>query len=360
MAQSKRKVKLTRPNIKARCPKCVQRKIEDNIADKIYAQFVLESPEQTIERLVAFTGECFDSKNSLWFAAGKFDQFVSWLGKCRRHNRIEKWVDPLESICISWKPLSEPEIHGYIKHIYLNSKSEKDTANFSEFQTDEVFILLLRLTHPIRSEMLGELLIINPNRELPLYHPNLITHYCNTLAKYFDICLQIEKVKKLSYLDDVTGLFNQRFLSWILDKEIKKNRRDETEFSLLFLDIDHFKKVNDLHGHLVGSTILRLLGSMIEKQIRAADYGFRYGGDEFIIILDRADLNIAKSVAERLRQQVEETQFRVEDHTIQITVSIGIAVFPIHAATKEELIKMADVAMYYAKGRNRNTVCVAS
>ena len=115
-----------------------------------------------------------------------------------------------------------------------------------------------------------------------------------------------------------------------------------------------------MRGHIIGSKLLTKLAKIVNDNIRTVDYGFRYGGDEFIMILVGTDAEQAKVVAERTRKQVEESVFDVDGVQIRVTLSIGIASFPLHATTKEQILEMADQAMYVGKNKSRNIVFVAS
>lgn len=166
-------------------------------------------------------------------------------------------------------------------------------------------------------------------------------------------------VQKLVYLDDVTGLYNTRYLHYILEREISQAELTHGSFAVLFLDADHFKQINDKFGHLVGTKLLNELGSHLKKYVRDQDSVFRYGGDEFVAILSSCDLEMAKTVAERIRESVQNRDFlKNEGLNLHFTVSIGIALFPDHATTKKEIIDAADKAMYSAKKSSRNSVVV--
>ena len=179
-------------------------------------------------------------------------------------------------------------------------------------------------------------------------------------AKYLSFAYQHLAARADSYLDELTGLYNQRYLPMALDLEIARAKREGQAFTLLFLDVDRFKQVNDGRGHWTGSKLLIELGNVLRTQVRACDYCFRYGGDEFIVLLGNVDAPVAVGVAERIRQAVESNVFRVEQHEINLTVSIGLASYPTHAETSASLIQIADEAMYNGKRKSRNIVFVAS
>src|SRR5262249_39103881 len=139
-------------------------------------------------------------------------------------------------------------------------------------------------------------------------------------------------VQQLVYLDDVTGLYNTRYLNYVLDREIAQSQVTEKPFAVLFLDADHFKAVNDHYGHLVGTKLLYELGNHLKKFVREKDTVFRFGGDEFVAVLSSCDLSTARAVAERIRESVEKKAFlKNENLSLHFTISIGVALFPNHA-----------------------------
>ena len=168
-------------------------------------------------------------------------------------------------------------------------------------------------------------------------------------------------VHKLVYVDDATGLYNTRYLNYILEREIAQAQTAKKSFAVLFLDADRFKVINDTHGHLVGTKILNQLGTALRRLVRDSDIVFRYGGDEFVAVLSPCDLNTAKVVAERIRSAIEAEIFlEAEGLNLRVTVSIGVALFPDHAASKQAIIEAADQAMYSSKRTTRNSVTIAS
>jgi diguanylate cyclase (GGDEF)-like protein len=175
-----------------------------------------------------------------------------------------------------------------------------------------------------------------------------------------DNALTYLNAQELAYIDDLTKAYNIRYLYVSLDNELKRAERFGTHVSILFIDLDFFKRVNDQYGHLVGSKLLIEFTNEIKKCVRGIDTVIRYGGDEFIVICTETDVELAKKVAERLRKRTEECEFLKKDgYSIHITCSIGIATYPNHGTTKTELIELADKAMYRGKELSRNIVCVA-
>ncbi len=169
------------------------------------------------------------------------------------------------------------------------------------------------------------------------------------------------QAREKAFIDDVTELYNARYLLAALDREASRAERSRLDLSVLFLDLDRFKVVNDTHGHLVGSRVLRELGVVLRASIRTIDTVGRYGGDEFTILLVDTDHEGAMRVAERIRGIVSETAFSGgRGLKLRLTLSIGVASFPLHGCGREDLLDRADKAMYLGKALGRNHVCSAN
>ncbi|MFA6149196.1 MAG: GGDEF domain-containing protein [bacterium] len=168
------------------------------------------------------------------------------------------------------------------------------------------------------------------------------------------------QAQSLIYIDDLTKLYNGRYLNVVLDREMKRSERYRNFFCVLFMDIDFFKRVNDAHGHLVGSRVLVEVGAVLRACVRDSDTVVRYGGDEFVVLLVETNAEEAMIVAERMRKMIEAEPF-IKDAGlgIRLTISIGIAAFPEHATTKQTLLNLADQAMYRGKESTRNVVYLA-
>lgn len=158
--------------------------------------------------------------------------------------------------------------------------------------------------------------------------------------------------------DPLTELFNVRYFRSALDTELERTVRTTIPTSLMMVDLDHFKQVNDVWGHEVGNQVLKLTARLIKQVTRQLDIQCRYGGEEFVVILPSTTLLLASQVAERLRQKIEESEIFTEEQSFKVTASIGLSVRLAHEkGTASDLIKAADDCLYQAKSAGRNQVC---
>ena len=175
-----------------------------------------------------------------------------------------------------------------------------------------------------------------------------------------DNALMLERAEALSVTDDLTQLYNSRYLNLVLRREAKRASRSGRPLSLLFLDLDGFKNVNDTHGHLAGSSALVEAAAVIRGSARETDVVARFGGDEFALILPDTGTEGAAAVADRVRERIASHLFLQSDGLdIRLTVSVGVATLPDVAMNAEELVNAADTAMYRIKGAGKNGVYIA-
>ncbi|NQT22964.1 MAG: GGDEF domain-containing protein [Candidatus Omnitrophica bacterium] len=166
-----------------------------------------------------------------------------------------------------------------------------------------------------------------------------------------------ESVQRLSITDGLTEIYLMRYFLDRLYEETKRAARLKLNFSLLMIDIDHFKKTNDKYGHMVGDAALREIAAILKNNIREIDLVARYGGEEFTIFLPETERNGALYVAERIRKAIEAKTIKAYDESLKLTVSIGVSMYPDDTKDPNELIDRADKAMYESKRRGRNMVC---
>jgi len=189
----------------------------------------------------------------------------------------------------------------------------------------------------------------------------LLSSLTFSIAAALSNSVRIAEAERLSLTDDLTRLHNARYLRQFLVNEIKRARRYRSNVAALFLDLDDFKQINDLHGHLAGSHALMEIAAVVLPSVRDTDCVVRYGGDEFVLILPETGLEEAVRVAERIRAKIESHQFSGGRRLkFSLTASFGIAVFPLHALSPQQLIACADRAMYQAKAARKNCVRVTA
>ena len=178
-----------------------------------------------------------------------------------------------------------------------------------------------------------------------------------------DISYRKEIEEKLEYRakhDYLTGLYNRIELENHIQNELARAERYEHNLSLFLIDIDHFKQINDSYGHQTGDEILKQFALFLQETVRTTDYVARYGGEEFVVILHETNLQEAEELAERLRSKTEALNFSLKQALSKITICIGIASYPEHGQSYDEILEMADSAMYQAKNNGRNRIRAAS
>lgn len=193
--------------------------------------------------------------------------------------------------------------------------------------------------------------------EFAMFFLHVLTDYT---AIAIDNAAAMERIRDLTITDDCTGLFNARHLQKMLDSEADRSIRTKMPFSIIFLDLDHFKRVNDTHGHLIGSQLLAEVGAVLKHGLRTVDSAYRYGGDEFVALLPHTGKDAAVEVARRLYRTLRTHVFLTNagiNHNIK--ASFGLATLPDDAATVKDLVHAADEAMYLVKQTSRDNIAVA-
>jgi diguanylate cyclase (GGDEF)-like protein len=196
--------------------------------------------------------------------------------------------------------------------------------------------------------------------------------FVSLLSTFFNKCVlgdekyqEIKRVENLVYVDEVTELFNQRKLLIDIESSIEQFEKNKESFSVLFMDIDHFKKVNDAHGHLVGTKVLEIMGKLLKDTFRENDLLYRYGGDEFVAIIPHINKEAALILGNRILTTVKEHKFIAklesgESYEMSLSISIGVALYPGDATSKKDILNIADAMMYKAKESGRGRVCFVS
>ncbi len=228
----------------------------------------------------------------------------------------------------------------------------------TRWQTRSIICVPLRSKHRV----LGVIQLVNVNvKGLSEQEMFFLQALCDYAAISIENARSVEKIQELTITDDCTGLFNARHLYKTLETEVYRSSRFGYEFSVIFIDLDHFKAVNDTHGHLVGSRLLAEVGYLIKAQLRLIDFAFRYGGDEFVVLLPQTSKDSALVVARRLRDSLRMGRFCTEQgYQLNIRASIGLATFPHDAQTPHDIIRQADEMMYVVKNSTRDNIGIAS
>jgi diguanylate cyclase (GGDEF)-like protein len=249
------------------------------------------------------------------------------------------------------KPLLVPDV----------GQDERFAARFdarTRFTTRSVLAVPMRS----RGRTLGLIELVNGPDQPVFGEDDLRT--LSSLADYAAIAIEnarnFQRVQELTILDEHTGLYNSRHLHRVLESEIVRARRFGHRLSLIFLDLDHFKRVNDTYGHQHGSAVLRECGEVLLSVLRSVDVATRYGGDEFVCLLPETDREQAEICAQRLRDALNGRTFLTQDGLeVRVTASFGIATFPDDAGSEHELMRQADLAMYRVKESTRDGIASA-
>lgn len=250
-----------------------------------------------------------------------------------------------------------------VADVNKDPRFSKKADESSKFTTKSIIAVPLKS----RGKCMGVIELINkmfsaPGGEGGFKEEDLLV--LTTLADYTAIAIEnakfFQKIQELTVTDDLTKLYNSRYLFRFLDYEVERARRYKSSIAIIFLDLDKFKDVNDTYGHLNGSKLLTEVAKLIAGGLRKVDMACRYGGDEFIIVMPQTSKKQAYHAAEKLRANIHESIFLKDDGlNLRMAASFGVASLPDDAKDASELIQLADKAMYRAKNKSRNAVEVA-
>jgi len=244
-----------------------------------------------------------------------------------------------------------------VPDVYNDPRFAKRIDEMTKWKTRSIICVPLQSKHRV----LGVIQLINCSMESFGEQEMFFLHaLCDYAAIAVDNARAVEKIQELTITDDCTGLYNARHLYKTLEAEVYRSARFGYEFSVIFLDLDHFKLVNDTYGHLVGSKLLQEIGFKIKSQLRLIDYAFRYGGDEFVILLPQTEKGSALVVAKRIQDMMRSTQFlTAEGLNLNVRCSMGLATYPEDAKSSHEIIRQADEMMYMVKNSSRDNIAIA-
>ena len=240
----------------------------------------------------------------------------------------------------------------------VNQDERIEPASKDEFFAEPCSVVCM----PVRTggKVLGIMQLVNI--DMQRYTPSEML--LQALADYAAIAIEnaraVNRIQELSITDDCTGLYNARHLFTVLSEELHRSERFGYEFSLLFLDLDHFKAVNDEYGHLMGSKLLGQVGQSLRENLRLVDAAFRYGGDEFAILLPQTGKDAALLVARRLMAMFRTKEWLAgQGFSLLLRASIGIACYPADGTTPQTMVHRADELMYEVKQAGRDNIAVA-
>jgi diguanylate cyclase (GGDEF)-like protein len=272
--------------------------------------------------------------------------------------------------------LHDPRLERYVVS-FSNDPSSRDTGEFLPGVPPDLLQRALGngdffaadreqglIVMPLRADddLIGVIRVpIGPHDDLDDSAIANVSRYLRAVTQVLGNVYQLTRSRDLAMRDDLTKAFNRRFFESYLDEEMERARRYGSIFSIIFLDLDDLKMVNNFYGHLTGSRTLQEVAKRILNAVRGIDKVVRFGGDEFCIILPQTDQDQALAVANRVRRAFVAAPFTLEPNIeISITASFGIASYPLHAMTKEDLIRQADQAMYRVKSTTKNAVGLAT
>jgi len=188
-----------------------------------------------------------------------------------------------------------------------------------------------------------------------------VIEYFPYFSNLLKLCLEridlYNQLQKLSIYDSLTKIYNRRYFMQRFFEEFERAKRFNFDLSFLMVDVDHFKKINDTYGHLVGDAVLREIANILNENLREIDFVGRFGGEEFSILLLETDKAGAIMVAERLSARISRRRIKVFDENLDLSVSVGVASFPQNTLYSDVLVEVADKALYKAKVSGRNKVC---
>src|SRR3954467_12044866 len=244
-----------------------------------------------------------------------------------------------------------------VPDVYNDIRFAKRIDEMTKWKTRSIICVPLQSKHRV----LGVIQLINCAMESFGEQEMFFLHaLCDYAAIAIENARAVEKIQELTITDDCTGLYNARHLYKTLEAEVYRSARFNYEFTVLFIDLDRFKQVNDTYGHLVGSKLLAEVGYAIKAHLRLIDYAFRYGGDEFVILLPQTGKESATIVARRLLDFFRNHNFLPDENlNLNIRASFGLASYPDDAKSAHEIIRQADEMMYVVKNTTRDNIGIA-
>jgi diguanylate cyclase (GGDEF)-like protein len=338
-------------------------KITDLLDRKLYETTILNDMaslsgslqdfKETISSVFSKFGDLFEYYAGSLLFMEEYQQYL-YLNKPVSKQVLEKLVEEtlLAATGYAWK-VKDPQI---IERHIVNEGLLKEAPQAKELDLSYVHI-------PLTSHKQVMAVLVLAGRNTPAFRreaPAILNLVSNELAMILDNARLYEDAKRMAITDGLTRIYNHRFFQELLEKEFKRSNRYKSFFSLIMLDIDFFKRINDTYGHLFGDEILKEMAALFKGCLRNIDILARYGGEEFAILLPETELESATQTAERIRQAVEAHDFAASSgNPVKVTVSQGVTSYPSPGIeSRSDILAKADAALYEAKEAGRNCVRV--
>lgn len=239
----------------------------------------------------------------------------------------------------------------------VNHDSRIDPGTRDDFFLESCSVLAI----PVRASgrVLGVMELVNSDMNIYGRGEMLLQALADYAAIAIENARAVQRIQELSITDDCTGVYNARHMLTVLAEEVRRSERFGYEFSVLFMDLDHFKSINDAHGHLIGSKLLGQFGQNLRRNLRLVDAAFRYGGDEFAVLLPQTGKDAAIHVARRLLKSFRNREWLTEDGlSLKLRASVGIATYPHDGSSSQAIVQSADELMYMVKEGGRDNIAV--
>jgi len=311
----------------------------------------LQDFSETVSSIFEILGKLFNYQAGGLLLFEEMELYI-YLNRPCSTQALERLITEAENVATgyAWKP---GDHHNLGKTILGEDKLVSSSVEKGQ---EPAYIHLPLIAH---KNPIGVLVLSGP--PTPAFRrdaPAILNLVSNEMTMIIDNARLYEDAKRMAITDGLTRIYNHRFFQELFEKEFKRALRYKTTFSLIMLDIDHFKKVNDTYGHLFGDHILREIANLIKGCLRTMDIVARYGGEEFAILLPETDLESALDTAERIRSAIENHEFQEDEESpVRITVSQGVTVFPSpDVQERSDLVAKADAALYEAKEAGRNCI----
>lgn len=301
-----------------------------------------------MEKIASIKPAGLATKQSVSHPAEHFDskQLLSEREQLQLHQRLLGTLDACTLINRFYGWLNERQLIGGIEYFH----SVENIAFTAGSTKAHKASYMLRL----EQQYLGEIIISSPKK---FTDQSLLTHEqsMGIVVHYLKNAIEHQSLEKVAFQDGLTGVMNRSALEELLPKEAERAQRNNFDLTAMMIDIDHFKTINDSIGHMGGDDVLRHVSSAIKSQLRKSDLPFRYGGDEFFLLLPNTDLDNAHKAAKRIMESLNEKIAEIPNYPVSPKLSIGIASYQ-PGETEDELIRRVDSALYNAKNKGRNCI----